>query len=68
MVLGCLVDVFDLLLFTKPVFYPVAVKVLGFDPVWFGLTWVVLLEIPLLTPPVNMNLFVTHGLAGDEAG
>ena len=66
MVLGCLVDGFDLLLITTPVFYPVAVKVLGFDPVWFGVTLVVLLEMSLLTPPVGMNLFVTHGLAGDE--
>ena len=66
MVLGCLVDGFDLLLITTPVFYPVAVKVLGFDPVWFGVTLVVLLEMSLLTPPVGMNLLVTHGLAGDE--
>jgi hypothetical protein len=66
MILGCLVDGFDLLLITTPVFYPVAVKVLGFDPVWFGVTLVVLLEMSLLTPPVGMNLFVTHGLAGDE--
>lgn len=44
MVLGCLVDGFDLLLFTKPAFYPVAVKVLDFDPFWFRATLVVLLE------------------------
>ncbi len=63
MALGCLVDGFDLLLITTPVFYPLVVVQLGFDPVWFGVTLVVLLELSLLTPPVGMNLFVTHGLA-----
>ncbi len=63
MALGCLVDGFDLLLITTPVFYPLVVVQLGFDPIWFGVTLVVLLELSLLTPPVGMNLFVTHGLA-----
>lgn len=60
--LGCLVDGFDLLLITTPVFYPIVIDVLGFDSIWFGVTLVVLLEMSLLTPPVGMNLFVTHGL------
>lgn len=66
MALGCLVDGFDLLLITTPVFYPIVINVLGFDPIWFGVTLVVLLELSLLTPPVGMNLFVTHGLCENE--
>lgn len=66
MALGCFVDGFDLLLITTPVFYPVIVTVLGFDPIWFGVTVVVLLELSLLTPPVGMNLFVTHSLSNND--
>lgn len=62
MMLGCLVDGFDLMLITTPVFYPIVVNTLGFDPLWFGVVLVVILEISLLTPPVGINLFVTHSI------
>lgn len=62
MILGCLVDGFDLMLVTTPVFYPIVVGTLGFDPLWYGVILVVILEISLLTPPVGINLFVTHSI------
>jgi C4-dicarboxylate transporter, DctM subunit len=62
--LGCLIDGFDLMLVTTPVFYPIVTKTLGFDPIWFGVTLVVLLEMSLITPPVGLNLFVTHSIGG----
>lgn len=64
--LGCLIDGFDLMLVTTPVFYPIITNTLGFDPIWFGVTLVVLLEMSLITPPVGLNLFVTHSIGGGE--
>jgi TRAP-type C4-dicarboxylate transport system permease large subunit len=63
-VLGCLVDGIDLLLITTPVFYPIVVTTLGFDPIWFGVVLVIILEMSLITPPVGFNLFITHTIGG----
>ncbi|MEO6270585.1 MAG: TRAP transporter large permease subunit [Lautropia sp.] len=62
LVLGCLVDALSLMLLTLPVVHPVMMAA-GFDPLWFGIVLVILLEIGLITPPVGMNLFVIQGLA-----
>jgi len=47
-----------------PVVYPIVV-LLGFDPVWFGIALVILMEMAQVTPPVGMNLFGLHGLRPD---
>ncbi|MDE8734553.1 TRAP transporter large permease [Eubacteriales bacterium DFI.9.88] len=65
-VLGCLVDGIDLLVISVPVFYPIMVNGLGFDPIWFGVTLTVLLEMSLITPPVGFNLYVTHSISGTD--
>jgi tripartite ATP-independent transporter DctM subunit len=62
LVLGCFMDAISLMLLTLPVVYPVMMS-LGYDPVWFGVVLVILLEVGLITPPVGMNLFVIQGLA-----
>ncbi len=64
--LGCLIDGIDLLVVTTPVFYPIVTKTLGFDPIWYGVVFVVLLEMSLITPPVGFNLYVTHSIAGGK--
>jgi tripartite ATP-independent transporter DctM subunit len=61
LVLGCFMDALSLMLLTLPVVYPVMMA-LGYDPVWFGVVLVILLEVGLITPPVGMNLFVIQGL------
>jgi len=66
MILGCLIDGIDLMLVTTPVFYPIVVNVLGFDPIWYGVVLVIILEISLLTPPVGFNLYITHGVGGGK--
>lgn len=66
MIMGCLVDGIDLLIITVPVFYPIVVTTLGFDPIWFGVTLTVLLEMSLITPPVGFNLYVTHSISGSD--
>lgn len=62
LVLGCFMDAISLMLLTLPVVYPVMIS-LGYNPIWFGVVLVILLEVGLITPPVGMNLFVIQGLA-----
>lgn len=64
--LGCLVDGIDLLVITIPVFYPIMINGLGFDPIWFGVAMTILLEMSIITPPVGFNLYVTHSISGSK--
>ena len=57
LVLGCFFGPIEMLLITLPFVFPV-VTGLGFDPVWFGIALVIVIEIGLLTPPLGINLFV----------
>ncbi|MEQ8347048.1 MAG: TRAP transporter large permease [Sneathiellaceae bacterium] len=57
LVLGCFFGPVEMLLITLPFVFPV-VTGLGFDPVWFGIALVIVIEIGLLTPPLGINLFV----------
>ena len=50
---------------TIPIIAPVMFK-LGFDPVWFGIVIIVLIETALVTPPVGLNLFVVQNLRTEE--
>ncbi|MCK4795257.1 MAG: TRAP transporter large permease, partial [Desulfobacteraceae bacterium] len=61
LIMGCLLDAISMMMITLPVIGPMIVA-LGFDPVWFGIAMVVLIEMGLITPPVGLNLFVVHGL------
>ena len=63
-VLGCVFESLSMLLLTVPVFFPVVIN-LGFDPIWFGIIVVVVVEISLITPPVGLNVFVLKGVVGD---
>jgi TRAP-type C4-dicarboxylate transport system permease large subunit len=51
----------SMILLTIPVFFPVIVH-MGFDPVWFGIIIVCVVEIGLISPPVGMNMFVLRTL------
>ena len=64
LVLGCVFDALAMILLTVPIFFPL-VMALGFDPVWFGIIVVVVVELSLITPPIGMNLFVIHSVARD---
>src|SRR3546814_20141701 len=46
---------------TVPVIVPLVVS-LGYDPVWFGIFLVIMMELSLITPPVGMNLYVVQGI------
>jgi tripartite ATP-independent transporter DctM subunit len=60
-VLGTAMEELSMILLTVPVFFPLVVH-LGFDPVWFGILIVVVVEIGLISPPVGMNIFVLSTL------
>ncbi|MDR1320594.1 MAG: TRAP transporter large permease [Gracilibacteraceae bacterium] len=62
--LGCIMDSLAMVLITVPIFYP-SVMALGFDPIWFGVFIVLVINQGLLTPPVGMNAFVIKGIAKD---
>ena len=60
-VVGCFMETLSMLLTTAPLIAPVVVS-LGFDPVWFGVLLMVLLEAALITPPIGINLYVVQGI------
>jgi tripartite ATP-independent transporter DctM subunit len=64
LLLGCVFDALAMILLTVPIFFPLVIA-LGFDPVWFGIITVVVVELSLITPPIGMNLFVIHSVARD---
>jgi tripartite ATP-independent transporter DctM subunit len=60
-VLGTIMEELSMVLLTLPVFFPIVTQ-LGFDPVWFGVLIVLVVQIGLISPPVGMNLFVLNAL------
>jgi tripartite ATP-independent transporter DctM subunit len=63
-ILGMFMDGIGMLLLTLPVVHP-AVVALGFDPVWFGIIVVKMVEVCLVTPPIGLNCFVVNGVRPD---
>ena len=63
LVLGCFIDALALILLTIPIFLPVAVTVLGYDPIWFGVIIVMVVAMGVITPPVGMNVYIVKGVA-----
>jgi tripartite ATP-independent transporter DctM subunit len=63
LILGCFLETLSMMIATIPVVVPVVVH-LGFDPVWFGIFLVLMMEIALFTPPMGMNLYVVQGVRG----
>jgi C4-dicarboxylate transporter, DctM subunit len=61
--LGCIIDALAMILLTIPIFYPVVVGVLGYDPIWFGVIIVMVVALGVITPPVGMNVFIIKGVA-----
>ena len=59
-VLGFFIETLSLMVVTIPIVVPLVVE-LGYDPVWFGILMIVLIEMALITPPVGLNLYVVQG-------
>ncbi|MBL8386408.1 MAG: TRAP transporter large permease [Burkholderiales bacterium] len=62
LLLGAVFDEVAAMVITLPFVLPL-VKSWGFDPVWWGIINVVLIELGMLIPPLGMNVFVIHGIA-----
>jgi C4-dicarboxylate transporter DctM subunit len=61
LVLGCFMETLSMMVATVPIIAPIMVKA-GYDPIWFGVLVVILLETAMITPPVGINLYVVQGL------
>ena len=60
--LGCFLDAISMMVLTMPVIYPVITE-LHFDPIWFGVIAVLMMEAGLITPPMGLNIFTVAGVA-----
>lgn len=64
MILGCLMNSAPAVILTLPILYPIAMSA-GFDPVWFGVLIVVMVQLGQITPPIGMNVFAMAAIAKD---
>ena len=60
-ILGTAMEELSMILLTVPLFFPVITS-LGYDPIWFGIIIVIVVQIGLISPPVGMNIFVVKNL------
>ena len=61
LIVGMFLDIFSGITLTLPIIYP-TITALGFDPIWFGVLMVLVMEMGLVTPPVGLNVFVLAGV------
>jgi len=64
-ILGMVLDTVGIIMITVPVFAPLVAQ-LGFDPIWFGILFIINMEIGFITPPFGYNLFYLRGVAPPE--
>ncbi len=67
LVMGCLLDGFSMIVMSLPIALPL-INQAGFDPIWFGIYLVIMIQLAQITPPVGFNLFVINGLIDDDIG
>jgi C4-dicarboxylate transporter, DctM subunit len=60
-VLGMFMETLSMMVATVPIIAPIMFKA-GYDPVWFGIIIIILMELAMITPPVGINLYVVQGL------
>ena len=65
LILGCFIDALALMLLTIPIFYPLVVTTMGYDPIWFGVVMLLVVNMGVITPPIGLNVFVVKGVAPD---
>lgn len=63
-VLGSIFDTIAAMVLTLPFVYPLIIG-LGYDPIWWGVINIVVIELGMITPPIGINVFVLHGMARD---
>ncbi|MCB1999915.1 MAG: TRAP transporter large permease subunit [Rhodoferax sp.] len=65
LVMGCALDGVSMIVLTTAVVLPM-VQAAGFDPIWFGVYIIIMIELSQITPPVGFNLFVLQGMTGQR--
>lgn len=60
-ILGCIMDTLSMIVITVPIYLPIIVS-LGFDPIWFGVIVVVVMEIAQVTPPMGVIVWIVSGM------
>ncbi|KPK21506.1 MAG: C4-dicarboxylate ABC transporter permease [Nitrospira bacterium SG8_3] len=66
-ILGMFLEIFSSILLTVPILFP-SILAMGFDPIWFGVIMVRVMEIGLITPPIGMNVFMLAGVTDTPLG
>jgi len=61
LMMGCLMDLLSIMMITIPIFFPI-IRDLGLNPLWFGILFLLNMEIGPETPPFGMILFVMKGV------
>lgn len=61
LLLGCVMETLSMMIATTPIIVPIVVSI-GYDPIWFGVVLVILLETGMITPPYGINLFVIQSV------
>lgn len=64
-VLGAIFDSIAAMVVTLPFVFPLVTQGLGYDPIWWGIVMIVVIEIGMITPPIGINVFVMHGVRPD---
>ncbi|MDG2379707.1 MAG: TRAP transporter large permease subunit [Tateyamaria sp.] len=67
LLMGLVFEALSMILIMTPVLLPAALG-LGFDPIWFGIFMVIMVECALITPPVGLNLYVIQSVARTSLG
>ncbi len=60
-ILGMFMETLSMMVATVPIIAPIMIKA-GYDPIWFGIIIIILMELAMITPPVGINLYVVQGL------
>ena len=63
-IFGCMIDSLALVLLFTPIFFPV-ISSIGFDPLWFGVIIVIVMQQGMMTPPIGMSCFIINAVAQD---
>ena len=63
--LGAIFDSIAAMVITLPFVFPLVTQGLGYDPIWWGIVMIVVIEIGMITPPIGINVFVMHGVRRD---
>ena len=67
LILGCFIEGITIMMLTIPIFVPLVLS-MGYDPLWFGILYVINMEIALITPPMGINLFMVRNTFDIQTG